>query len=186
MVTRVYVTNRGGTIYILGNPPRVLITEVEGDVIVAGRELRYVEATFTSTLFTGALSAGKVAATATLINGAAAANDATFAIVGVELVSKPLVVAGFDLWFLRDSIGVGTLGGTFTVADADAINAKKFISLDKSEQKNLGACYKWAKDGYYVTMLPKLTTDDLYVALVCTDGTPTYASGDLVLGLWIE
>lgn len=180
------INKAGATVYILGNPPRVIVSS-SGGVIYMARTLRFKDITFTSTLYTaGALATDKVMIGPTLLATAAPANDETFPFLGIELSYKGITPFGMDLWFMTDSVTLGTLGAVVSISDTDALHARSFISLHTSEQKIWPGNSKWIKQGYYLPIAPKLTTDDIYLAAICTDGTPTFASGDLTARLWFE
>lgn len=143
-----------------------------------------VQKDVTLTLSTSAYAAGDLLADTQLVDGALRVTDGTGMLISLTLIDKDNQQDPLTVYFLNANVSFGTENSAPSISDTDALKILGFVDIEAADYRYLGGvavAYRQTQ----VHLLAASGTDDIYVAVVNSSGTPTYAADGLVLRLGI-
>jgi hypothetical protein len=154
-----------------------------GGVIIAKRPW-YVDVT--PSLYTSATQAGRVIAATEILAACAPANDVNFRLTRLEVLDIGHATVSFDVWLLKSNVAMGTEGSAISITDGDAIHVIDYVQFFTTEAKDLIGSFFYRKGDLNIPLTPVTGSDDIYFAIVCTEGTPTLGASNFKMRFWFE
>lgn len=140
---------------------------------------------FTPTLDTAAYASGDVLWATALISGIARANDERALLQSLTVVDKSDQKPAFTAFFFKTNVASGAFNGAPSISDADAANYLGHTSVAAADYKDLGGVSVACIKGINLLLEAVSGGTGVYCFAVLDAGTPTFANGDLVLGLGV-
>jgi hypothetical protein len=139
----------------------------------------------TLTLDTSAYASGDVIAATQQVNAALRITDGTGMLSSIEIIDKDDQGAAFTIYILSADVAVGTENAAPSITDGDAASILGHVDVATGDYKDLGGVKVACKTALNIPVVAVSGTDDLYVAVVNSTGTPTYTASGIVLRLGI-
>lgn len=132
----------------------------------------------TFSLDTAQYASGDVLADTQPISGVMAEAGGTALLHSIVLNDKDDKGQAIDIVLLKSNVTLGTENSPPSISDANADEVLGTVSVSAADWNDLGGCRIATKPGIGLLCKSAAGSTDLYVALICKGGTPTYtASG---------
>lgn len=164
------------------------ISIASGSAIIPRPNIREVTLTFSTD--TSIYADNDVIADSQILAAVTRANDSKGFLIAFELTDEDDNTAiDMDIIFLSANVSVGTENAAVSISDANARNIIGVINIlaaDWNDHINSKMVSVGNKPGSMLSMpiTPVSGSDDIYVALVCRSGTPTYTASGITARFW--
>lgn len=165
-----------------------LVNVASGSAIIPRPNIREVTLTFSPD--TSIMADNDVIADSQILAAVTRANDSKGFLIAFELTDEDDNTAiDMDIIFLSANVSVGTENAAVSISDANARNIIGVINIlaaDWNDHINSKMVSVGNKPGSMLSMpiTPVSGSDDIYVALVCRSGTPTYTASGITARFW--
>lgn len=139
----------------------------------------------TLTVPTDAQDDNDVIAATQVIEDIARRNGGTILLKSIVVLDKDDQGIEMDLVFLRSNVALGTEDAAVSITDDNAEEIVGIVNVPTSAYADLVNSQVAVVDDINLIMVADGSSPDLYIAAV-TRGTPTYASGEILLKLGYE
>lgn len=151
--------------------------------IAAGGITAVVDVTLS--LDTGAYGSGDLLAATQQVDAALRVADGTGILQSLTVIDKDDQKAAFTVYILSANNSFGSENSAPSISDADAAAILAVIDVAVADYKDLGGVSVAQIRNLAIPVKAVSGTDDLYVAVVNSTGTPTYTASGVVLRLGI-
>lgn len=139
----------------------------------------------TLSLDTSIYAATDLAADTQQVDAALRISDGTGILQSVMVIDQDDQVWSGDLYIMDANQTMGTENSAPSISDANALVILGIVSFLSTDFKDLGGVKVASRAGIGLPIKAVSGTDDIYVALVLTTGTPTFTASGIKLRLGI-
>lgn len=143
--------------------------------------VKFVDVTLSTD--TSAYASGDLIADAQIVAACVRSNDALGALHSMLVIDEDDQGVAFTVWFASASSTFGTENSAPSISDANARTILGFVDVATSDYKDLGGVKLAFKGNIGMAIKPVADSDDIYVAVVNSTGTPTFTASGLKLRL---
>lgn len=143
--------------------------------------IQYIDVTLS--LDTAAYASGDLIADAQIVAACTRANDVPAILQSIQVIDEDDAGAAFTIYLANASASWGSENSAPSISDANARAILGFVDVATADYKDLGGVKVASKNNLGIVVQPASGTDDIYVAVVNSTGTPTYTASGVRLRL---